>query len=110
MLTRRQFLRYSALVSAGVIAADQLEILDQLVPRSLFASADVPKPYAGYDEIWHTRGSVQILNHDIIVYANEYGEGDLVRGAPIAIVRNGQRMHYGEVLGITGNTVSVQWS
>ncbi len=42
MLTRRQFLRASALVSAGLIAADQLEILDKLAPRSLFASAEVP--------------------------------------------------------------------
>ena len=40
MLTRRQFLRNSALIAAGVIAADQLEILDRLAPRRLWAGAD----------------------------------------------------------------------
>lgn len=38
MLSRREFLRKSALVTAGVIAAHQLELLDRLAPRSLFAS------------------------------------------------------------------------
>ncbi len=39
MLSRRSFLRYAGLVSAGLLAADQLELLDKLAPRSLFASA-----------------------------------------------------------------------
>lgn len=37
MMDRRSFLRACSLVAAGVIAADQLEILDRLAPRSLFA-------------------------------------------------------------------------
>ncbi len=41
-MDRRAFLRASALVAAGVIAADQLEILDRLAPRSLFAGWDKP--------------------------------------------------------------------
>lgn len=36
MLSRREFVRGAALVAAGVIAADQLEILDRIAPRSLF--------------------------------------------------------------------------
>ena len=37
MTNRREMLRTMGLVAAGVIAADQLEILDRLAPRSLFA-------------------------------------------------------------------------
>lgn len=43
MLTRRAFLRASALVSAGIIAHNQLELLDRLAPRSLFPSSYVPR-------------------------------------------------------------------
>ncbi len=52
MLSRRQFLRYSALVTAGVIAADQLEILDRLAPRSLFAGWDRPQIFT-LDMLYH---------------------------------------------------------
>lgn len=49
MLSRRAFLRASSLVAAGVIAHDQLDILDRLAPRSLFASAEVGRPMQTFE-------------------------------------------------------------
>ena len=37
-MNRRDFLRRAAVVAAGAIAADQLEILERLAPRRLFSS------------------------------------------------------------------------
>ena len=45
MMNRREMFRTMGLVAAGLIAADQLEILDRLAPRSLFASADIASPW-----------------------------------------------------------------
>lgn len=39
-MNRREFLRRSAIIAAGVIAADQLELLERLSPRRLFPGAD----------------------------------------------------------------------
>lgn len=37
MLTRREFVRNLALVTAGAMAMEKLELLDRLAPRSLFS-------------------------------------------------------------------------
>lgn len=37
MMDRRTFLRRSALIAGGIIAADQLDVLEMLDPRRLFA-------------------------------------------------------------------------
>lgn len=42
MMNRREWLRNATLLAAGVIAADQLELLDRLAPRSLFAAWGSP--------------------------------------------------------------------
>lgn len=50
MMNRREFLRASALIAAGTIAADQLEILDRLAPRRLFAGWSAPeRPFVMYE-------------------------------------------------------------
>lgn len=72
MLSRRQFLHYSGMVAAGLLAADQLEILDKLAPRSLFASAGIephrPVTVGGYRLTglsgWGLDGSVEIFGRD----------------------------------------------
>lgn len=46
MMQRREFLRRCALIAAGVVAADQLDVLEMLAPRRLFAGADlIAQPY-----------------------------------------------------------------
>lgn len=40
MMQRREFLRRASLIAAGVVAADQLDVLEMLAPRRLFAGAD----------------------------------------------------------------------
>lgn len=40
MMQRREFMRRCALIAAGVVAADQLDILEMSAPRRLFAGAD----------------------------------------------------------------------
>lgn len=44
MMHRREFLRRAGLIAAGVVAADQLDILEMLAPRSLFAGWAAPAP------------------------------------------------------------------
>jgi hypothetical protein len=39
MMDRRDFLRRCALIAAGVVAADQLDLLEMLAPRRLFPGA-----------------------------------------------------------------------
>lgn len=41
-MNRRDFLRRSALIASGVVAADQLEILERLNHRKIFALGDIP--------------------------------------------------------------------
>lgn len=41
MMQRREFLKWLGLVSAGIVAADQVELLDRLAPRRLFPSGSV---------------------------------------------------------------------
>lgn len=45
MMHRREFLRRSALIAAGVVAADQIDLLEMLAPRRLFALGEIPKPW-----------------------------------------------------------------
>jgi hypothetical protein len=42
MMHRREFLRRSALIAAGVVAADQIDLLEMLAPRRLFALGEMP--------------------------------------------------------------------
>lgn len=41
MMNRREWLRNAALLAVGAIAVDQLELLDRLAPRRLWAGADL---------------------------------------------------------------------
>lgn len=54
MLSRREWLKNTALVGAGLLTVERLDILDRLAPRSLFASAPIARvplivlaPWAG---------------------------------------------------------------
>lgn len=111
-MTRKEFLRASALVAAGLIAADQLEILDRLAPRSLFASAKIPEKWGGEGFYFDRpqRSSMAVSAGDIIVYANPFGSAIVGRDAVIAVVRNGYCVERGVVSGISGNTLTVNWT
>ena len=62
MLSCREFLRYSALAAAGVIAADQLELLDRLAPRSLFAGADLTSvKWGGTAHYWDAMSAEPVI-------------------------------------------------
>ena len=48
-MNRRDFLRRSALVAAGAVAADQVELLERLTHRRVFSSIDVHgSPHENY--------------------------------------------------------------
>lgn len=40
MMQRREFLRRCALIAAGIVAADQLDVLEMLAPRKFFLGAE----------------------------------------------------------------------
>ena len=72
-ISRRDFLRRSALLAAGVVAADQMELLDRLGwTRTLFPGF-TPAPLQ--------RWGGTVAYRDAI---SQYGNG-----SPIAIIRNG---------------------
>ena len=52
-MDRRRFLRNAALLAAGVAAVDQLEIMERLAPKRLWAGWTPPQPRA---EIVFSRG------------------------------------------------------
>lgn len=51
-MNRREWLQKAAVVAAGVVAADQLDLLERLAPRRLyFRGADFGKPYTTATEL-----------------------------------------------------------
>lgn len=55
MMERRQFLRRCALIAAGVVAADQLDVLEMLAPRRLFAGWSPPQKWGGVGHYWDAK-------------------------------------------------------
>lgn len=66
MMNRRKFLRNSALIAAGIVAADQLEILDRLTWKRKFF------PGANFDKKFGIRAGENLDAGDL-VYQNENG-------------------------------------
>lgn len=65
-MNRRDFLRRSTLIAAGVVAADQIELLERLAPRRLWPS------------IAMTSDRYEDWNHGLIDVTNESFKPQLV--------------------------------
>lgn len=96
-MDRRQFLRNAAIIAAGVVAADQLELLERLAPRRIFpAWPTVPRIYA--DGIHDDYAGLQaFLDGKPVEW-----KGDIVTG-PLSIF--GQRLNPTRTLVLTNAIV-----
>jgi hypothetical protein len=83
-VNRRQFLRSAAIVAAGAIAADQLELLERLAPRRLY--------FAGFD-FGRERDRTVVVMHGRQCGKTEMMERELARmmGGQVWVVAPGQK-------------------
>lgn len=72
-MNRRDFLRRAALVAAGAVAADQLDLLERLAPKRLWAGHSFNEPTI---QVWKEK-------------ADFYGISGLHLGDHVAYVRSG---------------------
>ena len=90
-MNRREWLRGAALISAGVVAADQLDLVERLGwKRRFFAGADFTSPYDA------RRFSV-------------FAGGDFTVGDPVALVRGGHLVNNALGIVTTANPLTIQW-
>ncbi len=68
MMHRREFLRRSALIAAGVIAADQIDLLEMLAPRRLFALGEMPGYRKGLSGVLETYTSTSVHHVNASTY------------------------------------------
>ena len=95
MMDRRLFLKRAAMLAAGVVAVDQLEILERLAPKRLWAGADFTPRWGGvvhYADTIHTKKpyGVAWASDGYLAYQFKPGE-------PIAIVRDGALVSHATV-------------
>lgn len=92
-MNRREWLQKAAVVAAGVVAADQLDLLERLAPRRLyFRGADFGKPYTTATELlvreaeWNSRQTILITT--------EMVEDDIYGTLAKHLLKNGWAKHF----------------
>lgn len=85
-MDRRTFLRRSALIATGVVAADQLHLLEMLAPKRLWAGWTAPAPAPRALDIMWSQGVQDDMIAAFKTSSEEWDVSDWISSAEVELL------------------------